>query len=80
MAIKSIASDQDGVFFFDKNQPYEWAQSLSEQYTSAQPFPHIVIDDFLAVDFAEKILDTFPPKDACGVLKKAFMRLSQKRV
>jgi hypothetical protein len=32
----------------------------SQEFVSAQPFPHIVIDDFLAPDFAHSLLDAFP--------------------
>ena len=61
--IESIAMVGEPLFFFEKNQSYDWAKSLSAQYHSAQPFPHIVIDDFLAIDFAERILENFPAKE-----------------
>jgi hypothetical protein len=32
-----------------------------QEFVSAPPFPHVVIDDFLAPDFAQALLDTFPP-------------------
>lgn len=31
-----------------------------EAFTSADPFPHVVIDDFFAPEFAAALLDTFP--------------------
>jgi hypothetical protein len=31
-----------------------------QEFTSAPPFPHIVIDDFLTPDFAQALLDAFP--------------------
>ncbi len=41
----------------------EHAQNLgkwAEEFKTAHPFPHIFIDDFLPVDIAEALLDTFP--------------------
>lgn len=35
--------------------------SYGQEFISAVPFPHVVIDDFLAPDFAQSLLDTFPP-------------------
>ena len=67
--IKSSTARQQPLFFFEKDQPYERARALSAQYNSAQPFPHIVIDDFLSVDFIERILDNFPDKANCSVLR-----------
>jgi hypothetical protein len=67
--VTSTVSGPNRHFYFDKNQSYERAQSLSAQYNSAQPFPHIVLDDFLDADFAEQILNHFPGKDASSVLR-----------
>lgn len=36
-------------------------QELGNSYRTAQPFPHVVIDDFLNQDFAERLLQQFPP-------------------
>jgi Rps23 Pro-64 3,4-dihydroxylase Tpa1-like proline 4-hydroxylase len=38
----------------------ELAQKLREGYASADPFPHIVIDDFLPAEIAERVLAEFP--------------------
>ncbi len=40
-----------GVFF-------EPVEEFSKQYQSANPFPHIVIDDFFNEDFLNEILTT----------------------
>lgn len=32
-----------------------------DAFASAQPFRHVVIDDFFAPDYAQSLLDTFPP-------------------
>src|SRR5437588_9664456 len=45
-------------------------QSLSEQYRSARPFQHIVIDDFLEADLLRSVLDDFPSSEG----KKFFDR------
>lgn len=42
-----------GVFF-------EPVEEFSKQYQSANPFPHIVIDDFFNEDFLNEILSNFP--------------------
>lgn len=39
-----------------------WAQK-SEEFRSSQPFNHIVIDDFLEPDIANKVLSEFPNYD-----------------
>jgi hypothetical protein len=35
-------------------------ESLSGEYSFAEPFPHIVIDNFLPTDVADRLLDAFP--------------------
>ena len=37
-----------------------YGRSLADQYQTAEPFPHIVIDDFLPQDILRKVLDDFP--------------------
>ena len=39
---------------------FDPVEELSKQYQSANPFPHIVIDDFFNEDFLDKILTNFP--------------------
>ena len=45
--------------------PYDrWLPHLSdlrERYAVADPFPHIVLDDFLQPDVAQQLLEEFPP-------------------
>jgi hypothetical protein len=55
--------DTAGLFLFDRAQMLERARALKDQYASASPFPHIVIDDFLPTDVAEQVLRAFPPID-----------------
>ena len=39
-------------------------QQLKGQYAAADPFPHIVLDDFLKPEAARAFLDEFPPLDS----------------
>lgn len=50
---------QDG-FYLDKNKAQEYGLALSVNYLSSQPFPHIVIDNFLPADLIETIYSNFP--------------------
>lgn len=47
-------------FFFDPARLKALAQSFHDTYATAQPFPHVVIDDFLPVHVAEGLLAEFP--------------------
>lgn len=40
------------------------AQQRAAEFASADPYPHIVIDDFLPQIWADKALEEFPPPDA----------------
>ena len=67
--IKSSPAFAHELLFFEKDQPCEWARAMSPQYNGAQPFPHIVIDDFLSVDLAERFVANFPDQADCSVLR-----------
>lgn len=41
-----------------------FARANSENYVTADPYPHIVIDDFLGMDVVDQILAKFPAPDA----------------
>jgi len=47
-------------FHFDRNQLLQHADSRREAYASAQPFPHIVLDDFLPSVVLDEVLAEFP--------------------
>lgn len=49
----------DGIHLSPK-AAREFGEELSGQYCFAEPYPHIVIDNFLPTDLAEKILMNFP--------------------
>ena len=40
------------------------AGEYQRQFQSSQPFPHVVIDDFLPESIAQRLVDTFPGTDA----------------
>jgi hypothetical protein len=42
------------------NKAREYGESLAEKYCFNEPYPHIVIDDFLPTELAQKIVDNFP--------------------
>lgn len=46
--------------YLDIDQMAEKGSELREQYLSASPFPHIVIDDFISPNVLEKCLEEFP--------------------
>ena len=46
--------------------PRNW-RALQEQFLSAEPFNHVIIDDFFLPEVAEKLVAEFPAYDAEGV-------------
>ena len=57
-------NDHDGTFVFDRVKLMALASQYREAYGKAEPFPHVVIDNFLPPTVASKALDEFPPPDA----------------
>jgi Rps23 Pro-64 3,4-dihydroxylase Tpa1-like proline 4-hydroxylase len=55
--------EKNGYICFDKEQCSQAGHERSVQYQSAQPFPHIVMDDFLPQDFLAGFLPEFPATD-----------------
>ena len=51
-------------FTFDAQALTALARSLNSRYASADPFPHVVIDDFLPAHVAEGMLEDFPGPSA----------------
>lgn len=55
----------DTTFYFDREFLMELATKRRKSYVSAQPFPHVVIDDFLPQPVIDSMLKEFPrPEDA----------------
>jgi hypothetical protein len=50
----------DGNLYLDSKKARAFGEELSEKYCFAEPFPHIVIDNFLPLPFIEEILSLFP--------------------
>jgi Rps23 Pro-64 3,4-dihydroxylase Tpa1-like proline 4-hydroxylase len=44
--------------FFDREKLANMAKSLRDTYASAQPFPHIVLDDFFPENVVEEVLES----------------------
>lgn len=55
---------------FSEEACVERGESLAEQYQSADPFPHIVMDDFLPADFLRKVAANFPEKEKAVSFKR----------
>lgn len=47
-------------FFMEKYFDQAWFDKAKQEYHSADPFPHIVIDDFLPAEVLDEVVDKFP--------------------
>jgi Rps23 Pro-64 3,4-dihydroxylase Tpa1-like proline 4-hydroxylase len=52
--------ETDGYIWFDEEECARAGAALAESYQTAQPFPHIAMDDFLPADFLRGLLGEFP--------------------
>jgi len=50
----------NGYLALDADECRDLGRSLSGQYRSAQPFPHIVLDDFIGAEVLKAVLAEFP--------------------
>lgn len=50
--------------FFDRGRLSEVAERLAPTYQNAQPFPHIVIDDFVDEEALDRVVSEFPAPPA----------------
>src|ERR1700728_2756304 len=50
----------DGPFFFDSDRLMKIADDWSESYRVAQPFPHVVIDDFVPDEVLREVVREIP--------------------
>lgn len=55
-----IKSNSECLTVFDYEDLKDVGSELAEQYAAADPFPHIVIDDFLDPRLIDQILEFFP--------------------
>ncbi len=51
------------MFVLDPEKLTTLADSLASEYSTAEPFPHVVIDDFLPANVLRKVADSFPKTD-----------------
>ncbi|HZV19536.1 MAG TPA: 2OG-Fe(II) oxygenase [Sphingobium sp.] len=70
-----VPVERDGYIHFDEEAAKAAGAALAERYQSAEPFPHIVLDDFLPVDFLRGLLAEFP--DSSG---KSYFDRDQERL
>ena len=49
-----------GYLHFDRDQCVAEGEKRAADYQNAAPFPHIVMEDFLATDVLRGIVDEFP--------------------
>jgi hypothetical protein len=56
----TLPIDTDNGLFLDAKKARSLGEKLAADYCSADPYPHIVVDDFLPNDLIEQILRNFP--------------------
>ena len=60
-----LVPDTDPSFIFDAPRYSELAVKNADSYQNADPFPHIVLNDFIDIDVSRHIASAFPkPEDA----------------
>lgn len=67
--------ETDGFLHFNAAECLASGEALSVQYNSAGPFPHIVIDDFLAPNILREIAENYPSIDGKTYFDRAQERL-----
>lgn len=56
----TLPISDDGSLHLDSKKARAYGEELSGHYCFAEPFPHIVIDNFLPLRFIEEIYSSFP--------------------
>jgi Rps23 Pro-64 3,4-dihydroxylase Tpa1-like proline 4-hydroxylase len=59
-------SQVSGYLALDAEECRALGRSLADQYRNAEPFPHIVVDDFLDSDVLKGVLSEFPSNEQKG--------------
>jgi Rps23 Pro-64 3,4-dihydroxylase Tpa1-like proline 4-hydroxylase len=67
-------ASRNGYLAFDADECRAYGRSLADEYQTASPFPHIVIDDFLLADLLRHVLADFPSTEG-----KTFFDRDQER-
>lgn len=70
-----MALNADGYIRFDEAQCRAAGKALHDDYVSASPFPHAVIDDFLDVDLLRRVRAGYPTLDGHTPFDRAQERL-----
>ena len=55
-----VTATANDLYFFSRQRMQDLAAAYSKAYRAATPFPHVVIDDFLPLEVAERIGNEFP--------------------
>ena len=64
MSTLQLADEQGrDAFCFDPTRLFERATLERDGFLNAHPFPHVVIDDFLPRDVADRLLTDYPPPE-----------------
>ena len=50
-------------FRLDRQRLLKQAEQLSSKYAGAEPYPHIIIDDFLPSELLDAVIDEYPDPD-----------------
>ena len=58
--IPMVTKQSSGMFVLAPERLTALAEKLSGEYVSAEPFPHVVIDDFLPADVLRRVAANFP--------------------
>ena len=56
----TLPMSADGSLHLDSKKARAFGEELSGTYCFAEPFPHIVIDNFLPLSLIEEIYSLFP--------------------
>ena len=60
MSVLNLTRLSDDVAIFDRDQCAAAGAALHDRYAAAQPFPHIVLDDFCDADVLRGLLEEWP--------------------
>ena len=61
--MENLRNNARGTFLFDYDKLMAYAEANCEAYKSNQPFPHIVIDDFICEELVDNLLAGIPEPD-----------------
>lgn len=67
--------DVDNYRRFDESECAAAGASLHDRYVAGNPFPHIVIDDFLDPEILRMVAQNYPPRDGKQYFDRAQERL-----